>query len=199
QQLAVPLRERVVPGRIFHAVGSVALALEYLRVDQTGAENGHADAALGELAPQRGGEADDGVLARSVWADRRRIAQSGGAGGADDMARTLLGEQWSEYVDTVDDAAQVDVQHPVPDVERRIENRPARCDARVETDEVRGSEAGQRLVAQSLHVLDRTNVALHAHDAIALATQLVDGRVDRTGLDVADRDAHARGREAVGE
>jgi hypothetical protein len=84
-------------------------------------------------------------------------------------------------------------------VERRIENSTHRCNARVEADEVHTSEALHRLVAQSLHPFDGSHIAPHAHDAVPVAAQPGDGRVERGGLDVADRDAHSGGLEAVRE
>src|SRR5262249_5434936 len=78
-----------------------------------------------------------------------------------------------------------------------LEKRADGRDARVQADEVHASEALHRRVAESSHVSDRSNVARDAHDAIAVAAELVDYRAQGAGLDVADRDPHSRRPEAV--
>ena len=122
-------------------VGPAPLGLHHLGVDRARAEHAHPDRQLvdGQLLGQRLGDRHDRRLGRRVGPDEGHPAEQPGDGrGVHDVGRrALLAEDRQEAVDAVDHAPEVDVDHPVPVVERLV------------GDQVEGGHPG--VVAQHVH------------------------------------------------
>jgi hypothetical protein len=73
----------------------------------------------------------------------------------------LFDQQRSEGTYPVDDAVQVDAQHPLPVLERLRPDRSGRGDAGVVDHDVDGAEPGDSGVAQSLDLDGVAHVANH--------------------------------------
>ncbi|MDY7104812.1 MAG: PQQ-binding-like beta-propeller repeat protein [Actinomycetota bacterium] len=194
-----------LPGRVGRRVvgqrgrrgplGEVALAVEDRRAHEARAQARHADGRAGrlQLAEQALAHPDHGPLRRAVGAEtghdpghRRRVH---------DVALVLLLEQRQERAHPVDHTPQVDVDHPLPGLERV----PEPADTGVVAHHVHGAEPADGLVAQPL---DRGGVAHVGRHGQRLDARRLDGlrrRLEVGHLHVGEHDVHPGPGEALGE
>jgi hypothetical protein len=157
------------------------------------AEHGRADprAVRGEHL----GQPDDPVLRGGVGAEARPGDQAGHRGGVHDVPALAVGlEYGQERVHAVDDAPQVDAEHPAPVVDCQVGDRGERPDARVVADHVHGTE---RLDGGAGQIGDALRVA-HV-DGNAGGADLRGCRLHGVPLDVGDDHLGALGGEPGGD
>jgi hypothetical protein len=141
---------------------------------------------------------DHAVLRDAVWpeSDVGDHARKG-RGRREVAALALLDDALGEGLDAVDDAPEVDVDHPAPVVVGHAHDRAAHRDARVEEYDVHAAHRIECSVGQGV---DRLAVADVAHDALRLHAERADLRdrgVERAALDVGEHEAHALARERL--
>ena len=89
------------------------------------------------------GQCHHGVLRHRVSAHSRRRNQSGDRCGVEDVPLILCQKQRRKYLHAVDDALEIDPEHPVPFGDARFPNRPQRRDAGVVAHHVCRTPCGQ--------------------------------------------------------
>src|SRR5436190_8266139 len=103
------------PFGILQVRGTVALARADVRAHAHRTEDRHADAVGAQVLVESLAEPHHGVLARVVDAEALGGDEPGHGCGIDDVAGLLLGDQArDEGLHAVDDAPQVDREHPFP-------------------------------------------------------------------------------------
>ena len=111
-----------------------------------------------QIIEQRLAEGHHRVLADAVSAQVGRCHQPSHAGGVDDVTlprRVLIcrcQHQRCEDADAVDDTPQVDVEHPLPVIEREVRDATHRSDSGVVAHNVDATELRLNLVGQALHI-----------------------------------------------
>jgi hypothetical protein len=147
-----------------------------------------------ELGADRQRQPEHAELARHVPGNAGRRVVAEAARDVHDLSALLRDHLRREEVAAVHDAAQVDAEHPVPIVERRVEDAARQPDARVVDDDVGGRRERVHVVGERLHLRAIGHVdATHERGARA---ELARERVEAGLIDVADRDASAVGGEA---
>jgi low temperature requirement protein LtrA len=119
---------------------------EQRRVDEPRAHRAHLDTPARALGAQRQAEPDDRVLDRVIGRKARPGNQPGQRRGIDDVAVPLVQHQRVRGMRPVDDTFEIDVDHPVPVIERQFLNQAADGDAGVVEDEVEPAVLGCDLV-----------------------------------------------------
>ena len=157
-----------------------------------------ARAARGEIVVQRLAQTDDRELRRAVDAQPGDAAETGERRGVDDVALVLLEQERQEGVHAVHHPHQVHADRPLPERERGIDDAAA-ADAGVVAHHVDRAERRQRPVADRVDVGGDRHVGRHAHHVGALGLELRHRGRQRSRLDVGQHQAHAVGREALGQ
>ena len=130
-------------------------AIHHRGVDVAGTDGVDADVLRSVVEGGRAGEADDAVFRSGV----RRAALDADdpcpRGGVDDRATSLLEDQRNLVLHAQEDAAQVDVDDPVPLLLVVVggRSRLPRLDAGVVEGEVQPAKGFDRLVQRRLHVV----------------------------------------------
>ncbi len=136
-------------------------AIHHRRVDVAGADGVDADVLRGVVEGRRLGEADHAVLRGGVRGAALDADDPCARGRVDDRAAALLEDQRNLVLHAQEDAAEVDVDDPVPLllVVLRGRSRLPRLDARVVEGEVQPPESLNGLGQGRLHVLGPRHVA----------------------------------------
>ena len=128
-----------------------------------------------------------------VDAVRGRRDEAGDRGRVHDVARpALLDHARHEGVHAVDRAPEVHAEHPLPVGERALVDEPEREDARVVAEEVAAAELAERARRERLDRVGAPHVDAGRDRAPPALAHLRGDALDLRGLDVGERDVHAR-------
>jgi hypothetical protein len=171
-------------------------ALVDLALDEAGADHRHADPVRQQAPSERIRQAVHGEL-------RCRVDPRPGAGherrhrrGVHDVtALAVRLDPGDERHDAVDDAAEVDAEHPVPVLVRRVGDVVEQVDAGVVAEHVHVPERALRLVGGAGERLPVGHVQPDREDVAAERRRRL---LEMVGPHVGDRDVHAGGEERPG-
>ena len=154
--------DQLAAGRLFSLKSGrpVALTLADSCRHEVRAQHAGADlvADKTQVLIQRFAQRHHRMLADVVNAHIGRVEQAGHAGGVDDMAlprrvfRRRVEHHRREQANTVDDAPQIDAEHPLPVLDGVFPDQPARADAGVVEDEMRRAEMLEHRPAHRFHL-----------------------------------------------
>ena len=147
-----------------HPVGPEPAHVEDLRPDELRAEAGHPHGRRLQLAVERLGEADHGVLRGAVHAQEVAGHDAGLGCHVHYVPLAGIHHAWGEGRDAVCHAEDVHVEGPPPFRRRRLQHRPCRAHACVVAQEVHGSVAVPGRVGQSGDGLRIDHVTDHPGD-----------------------------------
>ena len=146
---------------------------------------------------QRLAETDDRELRRAVDAETTDTTEPRERRGVHDVAFVLPEQERQERVHAVHDPEQVDAQHPLPQLERRVDD-PAPADPRVVAHDVHRAEGLQRAVPYGVDVGGVRDVGRHAEHGGPRRRERRDRLGQRRLLHVGQHEAHPRVGEALG-
>ena len=177
--------------------GPDQVALVDLALDEAGADHRHADPVRQQAPAERIRQTVHGEL-------RSRIDPRPGAGderghrrGVDDMTAVAVRlDPGDERHDAVDDAAEVDAEHPVPVLVRRVGDVVEEVDPGVVAEHVHVAERPLRLVRRACECLPVGHVQPDREDVGAECGRRL---LEVVSPYIGDRDLHAGGDECPGQ
>ena len=146
---------------------------------------------------QRLAQTHDRELRRAVDAEPTDTTEPRERRGVHDVALVLLEQERQERVHAVHDPEQVDAEHPLPQLERRVDD-PAPADPRVVAHDVHRAERLQRAVPYRVDVGGDRHVGRHAEHGGPRRRERRDRLRQRRLLHVGQHEAHPCGGEAFG-
>ena len=179
-----------------NSAGRIEIALVDLALDEAWADHRHADAVRQQAPAQRIRQPVHGELRRRVD-PRARAGDEGCHGGrVDDVpALAVRLDPGNERDDAVDDAAEIDAEHPVPVLVRRVCDVVEEVDAGVVAEDMDVPENALGLVRGTSERFAIGHVEL---DRMYVTADLPHRGLEVIGSYVGDRDAHACRGEGLG-
>ncbi len=175
--------------------GPDQVALVDLALDEARADHRDADPVRQQAPAQRVGQPVHRELRRRVDARARAGDERGHRGRVDDVpALPVRLDPRHEGDDAVDDAAEVDAEHPVPVLVRRVGDVVEEVDAGVVAEDVHVPEDALGLVGGTRERLAVGDVQL---DRVHVAAELGRRRLEVVGADVGDRHRMPAARNAL--
>ena len=180
--------------------GPVALAGADLRAHAHGAEYRDADVVRSQILLERLAQPHHGVLARVVDAETLRRDEPGHGRRVDDVSGLLLRDHARhEGFDPVDDAPEIDVQHPFPVAVRGRFEPAVDGDTGVVADDVRPAHLLPGALRERLHRSELGHVGLDGERPGAGLLHAGGGLRHAGFVDVRHHDMGALAREAEAE
>ena len=193
---------RLFETRIHELFGTVAVGAPDVGRDERRHEHGDADlrSHRAKVVGEAFGESDRGELRRVVRPRIRVGEQPAHRRGVDDVAvGVLLEHAGHEAADRVDDAVEVDAEHPLPVAQRALPQQSAREHPGVVAQHVRAAMVGECSVGQPLHRIAVRDIGDDGGRSAADAFDELDGLGQRGRFDVGRDDDHPFVGEPAGE
>jgi hypothetical protein len=152
-----------------------------------------------EIVGENLGERERGELAHGVDAAHPGGDQPSHRGGDLDVClRAAIDHARHERANAVDDAEDVDREHPVPVLDRALPQQPAPEHARVEAQQVGTSELVGDLRGEPFHFLGAAHVGTNRQPAATGFVHRDERVIESGGVDVGRNDRHALPRQLHG-